>query len=112
MESNMSNCIKCNGTMVGDGYTSVLHCEHATEDSYEYHEADASPVYCDYKDVEEHFSDLESVTSWHRNFITVDYDGSISAWDESQSNIINSDCSTVAKAVVILDEYALTLKEK
>lgn len=43
-------CIKCGGTMVGDGYTSVMHCEYADESAYEFHEPDASPVYCDYTD--------------------------------------------------------------
>lgn len=41
-------CEKCGGTMVGDGYTSVLHCEFAEEATYDSLEPDASPVYCDF----------------------------------------------------------------
>lgn len=44
----MSTCKDCNGEMIGDGYTSVKHCEFAEEASYEFHEADAAPVYCHY----------------------------------------------------------------
>lgn len=43
-------CIKCGGDMVGDGYTSVMHCEYADETTYEFHEPDASPVYCNYEE--------------------------------------------------------------
>lgn len=39
-------CTRCNGTMEGDGYTSVLRCENACEADYEFHEPDAGPVYC------------------------------------------------------------------
>ena len=43
-----SVCIKCGGSIVGDGYTIVEHCEYAED--YEYHEPDAGPVYCNYED--------------------------------------------------------------
>ena len=36
--------------MIGDGYTMVLHCEYASEEDYEFHEPDAPPVYCNYKE--------------------------------------------------------------
>lgn len=45
-----TSCIKCGGDMIGDGYTSVMHCEYADESTYESHEPDASPVYCDFED--------------------------------------------------------------
>lgn len=48
----MATCIKCNGDMVGDGYTSVMHCEFASEDTYEFHEPDANPVHCDYDELD------------------------------------------------------------
>jgi hypothetical protein len=41
-----SVCPKCCGTMIGDGYTVVLHCEFA--DVPEGVEPDAPPVYCDF----------------------------------------------------------------
>ena len=41
-------CKKCGGTMIGDGYTSVLHCEFTEEDTYDSLEPDACPVYCDF----------------------------------------------------------------
>lgn len=42
-------CIKCGGEMIGDGYASVMRCEFAEEESYEHHEPDASPAYCDFE---------------------------------------------------------------
>ena len=50
MMTHATTCIKCGGDMIGDGYTSVIHCENADEVDYEFHEADAGPVYCDYID--------------------------------------------------------------
>lgn len=41
------NCTNCGGTMVGDGYTAILHCENAAENRYQFHEPDANPVYCE-----------------------------------------------------------------
>lgn len=38
-------CKNCGGTMVGDGYTMVLHCEFAFID-HSLYEPDAEPVYC------------------------------------------------------------------
>ncbi len=49
----MSTCKECGGDMVGDGYTSVMHCEYADESKYDLHEPDADPVYCDYGKVYE-----------------------------------------------------------
>ena len=46
----MNTCDKCNGDMIGDGYTTVMHCEYADEGKLMYLEPDASPVLCDYKD--------------------------------------------------------------
>ena len=34
--------------MIGDGYTVVLHCEYADDESYIYVECDGGPIYCDY----------------------------------------------------------------
>lgn len=42
----MNQCSKCGGEMIGDGYTSVFHCENADESTYEFHEPDADPVEC------------------------------------------------------------------
>lgn len=44
-------CKKCNGDMIGDGYTTVVRCEYV-----EYPldvEPDGNPIYCDYKDEED-----------------------------------------------------------
>ncbi len=59
----MSNltCLKCNGSMVGDGFTSVLHCEYADSSLYEYHEPDADPVYCDFPEDKPMPADRERV---------------------------------------------------
>ena len=37
-------CKDCGGTMVGDGYTTPMHCEYI--DCPEDREADAGPLYC------------------------------------------------------------------
>ena len=39
-------CPRCHAALLGDGYTSVLHCEHAHEEDYDGVEPDASPVLC------------------------------------------------------------------
>ena len=39
-------CPKCGGTMVGDGYTMVSHCENV--DVPQGVEADAPAIYCEY----------------------------------------------------------------
>ena len=39
-------CPNCGGTLEGDGYTVVLHCEYAEYDDYYDHEPDANTVYC------------------------------------------------------------------
>lgn len=44
------NCEKCNAEMIGDGYTSVLHCGNADPIEYEHHEPDAFPVFCDFEE--------------------------------------------------------------
>lgn len=46
----MMQCHKCGGSMEGDGYTVVLHCEFAED--YDDREPDANPVYCDFKEEE------------------------------------------------------------
>ena len=43
-------CIKCGGDMIGDGHTSVTHCEYAEESSYECVEPDGGPIYCNFED--------------------------------------------------------------
>lgn len=40
-------CLDCGGTMIGDGYTEVVHCENAEEESYAYCAPDEGPVYCE-----------------------------------------------------------------
>lgn len=46
-------CKDCGGTMTGDGYNSVSHCEDADEREYEFHAPDEGPVYCgNYQDVD------------------------------------------------------------
>lgn len=42
-------CIKCGGTMIGDGYNSPFHCEYK-DISARFLEGDANPVYCDFID--------------------------------------------------------------
>ena len=42
-------CKKCGGEMIGDGYTSVMHCEFVVSDISDL-EPDANPVECDFGD--------------------------------------------------------------
>lgn len=46
----MNCCIKCGGEMIGDGYTSVMHCEYTEEEEYSFKAPDEGPVYCGYSD--------------------------------------------------------------
>ena len=40
-------CPNCGGSLIGDGYTAVIHCENATDvDAIAEAEADAGPIYC------------------------------------------------------------------
>jgi len=41
-------CIKCNGDMIGDAYTSPLHCEYT--DAPDGAEADSGPWYCAFEE--------------------------------------------------------------
>jgi uncharacterized protein (DUF983 family) len=40
-------CPNCGGTLIGDGYTMVVHCENVDLDLENQPEPDSSPVYCD-----------------------------------------------------------------
>jgi len=40
-------CPVCGGFMVGDGYTTVLHCEGTDPDPVE---PDAEPIYCNFEE--------------------------------------------------------------
>ena len=46
----MVYCKDCNEHMEGDGYTSVLRCPNASDEEYAFHEPDANPVYCGFKE--------------------------------------------------------------
>jgi hypothetical protein len=42
----ITSCPNCGGSMIGDGFTFVSHCEHAHDDDYWYEAPDAGPIYC------------------------------------------------------------------
>ena len=48
-----TTCPNCGGTLIGDGYKSVVRCEFAEYEDYEFHEPDANPVYCRFEEEEE-----------------------------------------------------------
>ena len=48
----MDNCKNCGGDMIGDGYTSVIHCEYADHELIDLCEPDCSPIFCDFKEDE------------------------------------------------------------
>jgi uncharacterized protein (DUF983 family) len=39
-------CPRCGGSMLGDGFGTVRHCENADQDDYWHSEPDADPVLC------------------------------------------------------------------
>lgn len=39
-------CKNCGETLDGDGYSVVLHCPNASDESYQFSEPDAEPVCC------------------------------------------------------------------
>ena len=43
-------CPHCGGTILGDGYTTVIHCEFADEAEVWQAESDANPIWCDFDD--------------------------------------------------------------
>lgn len=43
-------CSKCGGTIVGNGYTLVFHCEFADDEKVFESEPDANIILCDYKE--------------------------------------------------------------
>jgi uncharacterized protein (DUF983 family) len=47
MENNMSQCPECGGELLGDGYTTVIHCENIEEEVYYYAAPDEGPFYCE-----------------------------------------------------------------
>jgi len=53
MEIPMDNrqCSKCNEDLVGDGYTSALHCPYAEDEDYSYAAPDEGPFYCGHTDI-------------------------------------------------------------
>lgn len=54
----MSQCPNCGGTMIGDGYTLVRHCE-TVDVSGECYEPDCNPIYCNPIDEDSAESDAE-----------------------------------------------------
>ena len=52
-EGRTNCCPKCGGNMIGDNYTTAVHCEFAElPDGIE---ADGGPVYCDFEEVKEEY---------------------------------------------------------
>lgn len=46
------SCINCGGTMVGDGYSSAIHCENTDPERYWYGAPDEEPFYCKHPEPE------------------------------------------------------------
>lgn len=43
-------CPNCGGTLIGDGYHEVVHCEYAACEAYWNVEPDGGPIFCEYLD--------------------------------------------------------------
>jgi hypothetical protein len=54
-------CKNCGGSMVGDGYTLVRHCENVND--IQDKEPDAGPIYCELKDYPEYAAPM-SLLHW------------------------------------------------
>lgn len=65
-------CIKCGGDMIGNGHTSVTHCEYAKESSYDCVEPDGGPIYCDYEDSKVKTAPSDKAVTWANNLETWD----------------------------------------
>jgi hypothetical protein len=48
MYQRNGSCPFCGSDMLGDGYSTAIHCENAEEERYAYNEPDSNPVYCCY----------------------------------------------------------------
>ena len=46
MSQPHGTCSKCGGTILGDGYRTVLHCQNADWNAIEGREPDSGPVEC------------------------------------------------------------------
>jgi hypothetical protein len=46
----MYSCIDCGGEMIGDGYTTLSHCEYADIQGMDCMAPDEGPLPCGYKD--------------------------------------------------------------
>ena len=46
VEEKIGACIRCGGTIVGDGYSTVRHCEFADQEDYLDKEPDVPTVLC------------------------------------------------------------------
>jgi len=46
-------CKKCGGTMLGEGYKTVEHCEFATYPEIDFMAPDEGPVYCNFKEIDD-----------------------------------------------------------
>jgi len=44
------NCAKCGGDIIGNGYSSVMHCEYADEADYEDAAPDDGLFLCNYEE--------------------------------------------------------------
>lgn len=56
-------CEKCGEALIGDGYKTVMRCEFAEPEDYEFHEPDAAPVYCRFEETEDAASPLQPTES-------------------------------------------------
>lgn len=48
-----NNCPDCGENLIGDGYSSHIHCPNVEFDDHDCYEADANPVYCGFEDEDE-----------------------------------------------------------
>lgn len=54
-------CHKCGGEIIGDGYTSTMHCENAHEEDYQYNECDADVTLCRMEEEPDYYPDTHHI---------------------------------------------------
>jgi hypothetical protein len=60
----MLQCSKCGGEIIGNGYTSIMHCENADEDTY-WFEAPDQYIECTYEEPQKVLTDRQRISKIH-----------------------------------------------
>ena len=100
-------CIKCGGTMIGDGYHSPIHCEFI-DISHLCLEADANPVYCNFRETESILTEDDCAPD-AREYFEKDFEKivgtNLSEFQKNNPNSSNDSCTFIWENDVYRVEY-------